>query len=378
MLPGPRGAKMSDCSKLKRFLILGCGGFIGSHFLGRLLADQTVFVEGYDLDSRKIADQLQSPRFRFNKTCIHDAYLSGRLEQSIRDADVVINLAAICNPSEYNKHPLNVIRHNCFYIIPILETCAELRKWLIHFSTSEVYGRTVASYLKEKDYSDQDLFEQREDETPLIMGSIQNQRWSYATAKQLVERYIFALSKEAGLKFTIIRPFNFFGPRMDYIPGRDGEGVPRVLACFMEALLDGKPMKLVDGGHAKRTVTSIHDAIDALFLVIRNPHGAQNQIFNVGNAENEISIEQLALLMREIFADVTGDVSAKHHPVEHVSGLEFYGEGYEDCDRRVPDMTKAHRLLGWSPTRSLQQTLKETITYYYQEYGCRKLLVAAE
>jgi UDP-apiose/xylose synthase len=259
-----------------------------------------------------------------------------------------------------------------------LEACADLRKWIIHFSTSEVYGRTVASYLKKRDYSDKDLFEQSEDETPLIMGPIQNQRWSYATAKQLVERYIFALYKEAGLKFTIIRPFNFFGPRMDYIPGRDGEGVPRVLACFMEALLDGKPMKLVDGGHAKRTITSIHDAIDALFLVIRNPNVAQNQIFNVGNADNEVSIAQLALLMREIFADVTGDVSVKRHPIEYISGLEFYGEGYEDCDRRVPDMTKANELLGWSPTRSLQQTLKETIAYYYQEYGSRKLLVAAE
>jgi UDP-apiose/xylose synthase len=363
-------------TKLKRFLVLGCGGFIGSHFLDRLLADQTAFVEGYDLDSRKISEHLQSPRFRFHSTCIHDAHVSGRLEQSIRDADVVINLAAICNPSEYNKHPLNVMRHNCFYMIPILEACAELRKWIIHFSTSEVYGRTVASYLKEEDYSDPDLFEQREDETPLIMGPIHNQRWSYATAKQLVERYVYALHNEAGLSFTIIRPFNFFGPRMDYVPGRDGKGVPRVLACFMEALLDCKAMQLVDGGHAKRTITSIHDAIDALFLIIGNPGAAQNQIFNIGNARNEVSIAELALLMREIFADVTGDARVKLHPIENVSSLEFYGAGYEDCDRRVPDMTKTSRLLGWSPTRSLQQTLREAITYYYQEYGRRNVPVA--
>src|SRR5262249_11482046 len=362
----------------KLFLVLGCGGFVGSHFLDRLLTDKTAFVEGYDLDSTKITPHLRNPRFRFNNACIHEAHTSGRLEQSISDADVVINLAAICNPSEYNKHPLNVMRHNCFYTIPILEACAQLHKWIIHFSTSEVYGRTITSYLKEKDYSDPDLFEQREDETPLIMGPIHNQRWSYATAKQLVERYIFALHKEAGLKFTIIRPFNFFGPRMDYIRRGDGAGVPRVLACFMEALREGKPMKLFDGGHVKRTITSIHDAIDALSLMIRRPTAAQNQIFNVGNAENEVSIAQLALLMREIFADVTGHVGAKQHPIEHVSSLEFYGEGYEDCDRRVPDMTKANQLLGWSPTRSLQQTLKEAITYYYKEYGCRRLSLAAQ
>ncbi len=371
-------AQGGDMSKGRSFLILGCGGFIGSHFLDRLFSDETPFVEGYDLDSTKIRQHLRNPRFRFNNICIHEAHASGRLEQSIANADVVLNLAAICNPSEYNKHPLNVIRQNCFYIIPVLEACARLNKWLIHFSTSEVYGRTIASYLKEEDYSDRDLFEQREDETPLIMGPIHNQRWSYATAKQLVERYIFALHREAGLTFTIIRPFNFFGPRMDYIPGRDGEGVPRVLACFMQALLDQKAMQLVDGGRAKRTITSIHDAIDALFLTLGNARSAQNQIFNIGNTENEIDIAGLAVLMREIFAEVSGDVAAKKHPIEHISSREFYGDGYEDCDRRVPDMTKAQRLLGWAPSRSLEETLRETIAYYYSKYGRKAGVIAAE
>lgn len=372
----PRGVDVSE--KRNSFLVLGCGGFIGSHFLDRLLTDETAFVEGYDLNSTKIRQHLRNPRFRFNKICIHDAHATGRLEQSIANADVVLNLAAICNPSEYNKRPISVIRHNCFYIIPVLEACAQLHKWIIHFSTSEVYGRTVASYLKEEDYSDKDLFEQREDETPLIMGPIHNQRWSYATAKQLIERYIFALHKEAGLTFTIIRPFNFFGPRMDYIPGRDGEGVPRVLACFMQALLDGKAMQLVDGGRAKRTITSIHDAIDALFLIIGNASAAQNQIFNIGNAKNEISIAELAVLMREIFADISRDATVRQHPIEHISSSEFYGAGYEDCDRRVPDMTKTRQLLGWSPSRSLQETLRETVRYYYREYGRSTVAVAAE
>jgi UDP-apiose/xylose synthase len=362
----------------KNFLILGCGGFIGSHVLARLLADQTKFAEGYDLDCSKIKDYLNCARFRFNNFCVHDAHLSGALEESIRRADIVINLAAICNPSEYNKHAIDVIRYNFLYVTPILDLCAELGKWIIHFSTSEVYGRTLSSYIRGENYTDVDLFEQSEDTTPLLMGPVQNQRWSYATAKQLVERYIYALHKEAALTFTIVRPFNFFGPRMDYIPGRDGEGVPRVLACFMRALLDGQPMQLVDGGRAKRTITSIHDAVDALFLMIGNPHSAHNQIFNVGNSRNEVSIEELALLMRETFAEVTGDASVRRHPIESVSSLDFYGAGYEDCDRRVPDMTKTGELLGWSPTRSLEETLRETVTYYYNEYGRKSTLVAAE
>jgi UDP-apiose/xylose synthase len=362
----------------RRYLVLGCGGFIGSHLLDRLLADETVSAAGYDLDSTKITKHLANPRFIFHNTCVHDAHVNGALEQSIREADLVLNLAAVCNPSEYNKRPLHVMRQNCFNIIPVLETCCALGKWVIHFSTSEVYGRTIASYLQPDHYPDPRLFEQFEDKTPLIMGPVHNQRWSYATAKQMVERYIYALHTEQGLDFTIVRPFNFFGPRMDYIPGRDGEGVPRVLACFMEALLDGKAMRLVDGGHARRTITSIHDAIDALLLILDNPEAARDQIFNIGNAENELSIAELALLMRDIFADVTGDATVAAHPIETVTSQEFYGEGYEDCDRRVPDMTKANTLLGWSPKRSLEQTLRETITYYYEEYGRRDLPVAAE
>jgi UDP-apiose/xylose synthase len=359
------------CVMSKKYLVLGCGGFVGSHFVDRLLTEPTALVEGYDLVSTKIAQHLHNPRFSFKETCIREAHVTGELQRSIRDADLVLNLAAICNPSEYNTHAINVMRQNCFHIIPIIDACAELGKWIIHFSTSEVYGRTISSYLKENDYSDPDLFEQREDETPLIMGPIQNQRWSYATSKQLVERYIFALHKEAGLTFTIIRPFNFFGPRMDYIPGRDGEGVPRVLACFMDALLHDKPLQLVDGGHAKRTITSIHDAIDALFLMLENPHAAQNQIFNVGAADNEVSIAELALMMREIFAEVTGNASVRLHPIKEVSSREFYGEGYEDSDRRIPDNTKARELLGWDAKYGLREMLELTMAYYVTEYPGR-------
>jgi len=366
----------TDGHASRRFVLLGCGGFIGSHLLDALLSDQTNFVEGFDLDPRKIQPHLSNRRFRFHCASIHDVHAGGDLQNAIEAADIVINLAAICNPSEYNKRPLDVMRHNCLYMIPVLELCARLKKWIVHFSTSEVYGRTISSYLKGGDYSDTNLFEQDEDKTPLIMGPIHNQRWSYASAKQLAERYIFALHKEEALPFTIVRPFNFFGPRMDYIPGQDGEGVPRVLACFMQALLDGTPMRLVDGGVARRTITSIHDAIDALELMIERPANAQNQIFNIGSPENEVSISELAILMREIAAEVRGDDTIRQHPIEHISSLEFYGPGYEDCDRRVPNISKANELLGWAPKRSLDETLRETIEYYYEHYGCRQLHAA--
>jgi UDP-apiose/xylose synthase len=171
------------------------------------------------------------------------------------------------------------------------------------------------------------------------------------------------------LPFTIVRPLNFFGPRMDFIPGRDGEGIPRVLACFITALLNGTPMQLVDGGTAKRTIVSIHDAIRAVLLMLDQRQQAEGQIFNIGNRDNEVSILELAELMREIYAEVTGEPAHRDHPIETVSSTSFYGEGYEDCDRCMPRLDKAEALLGWKPVVSLEDILIETVRYYHDSPG---------
>ena len=353
----------------KHYVILGCGGFIGSHLLDRLMPDETVTVDGFDLDDTKIAGHLDNPRLRLHRTYLRQDSGLATLEEVIRDADAVINLAAICNPSQYNTRPVDVIYSNFIDVYRLVEMCAERRKWLIHFSTSEVYGRTISSYLPDNTYDDPDLYELAEDETPLIMGPVRNQRWSYAAAKQLLERFIFGMHYEHGLPFTMVRPFNFFGPRMDFIPGRDGEGVPRVLACFMTALLDRHPMKLVDGGLARRTIISIHDAIDALMLMLEKPQRAQGQIFNIGSRDHEVTMAELAEMMRTIYAEVADDPTYRHHPIDIVSSEAFYGAGYEDCDRRMPILDKASSLLGWRARVSLHETLRETIEYYYSLYG---------
>jgi UDP-apiose/xylose synthase len=349
--------------------LIGVGGYIGSHLLERLLPDASVHVDGWDPDCEKIADYLHYPNFDLRQTTLTDPETQQELRSAIERADGVINLAAICNPALYNADPVDVIQANFLESYPLVEMCAEFGKWLIHFSTSEVYGRTIASYLPDNVYSDPALYELDEDESPLVMGPIANQRWTYATSKQLLERYIFAHHKSFGLPFTIIRPLNFFGPRMDFIPGRDGEGVPRVLACFMTALMDGEPMKLVDGGTARRTIVSIEDAMDAIMLVLEKRDRAINQILNIGNRDNEVTMAELAELMRRTYARITGESSYESHPIENVSSMEFYGEGYEDCDRRMPNLDKARDLLGWAPRISLEETLLATMTYYHEKYA---------
>ena len=355
--------------KVKKLVLLGCGGFIGSHLLDALLPVKSLRIEGWDPHDRKITCHLANPNLRLYRKALRDTTIYDDLDKAIRDADVVINLAAICSPSQYNTKPLDVIYANLFDVYKIVEICSDYGKWLIHFSTSEVYGRTISSYVPNNSYDDPDLYELDEDTAPLIMGPVKNQRWTYACAKQVLERLIFAHHEQRRLPFTIIRPFNFFGPRMDFIPGRDGEGVPRVLACFMTALLDGKPMRLVDGGMARRTVVSIHDAVSAVMLMLEKPEKAMNQIFNIGNRDNEVTMAELADLMRRTYAKITGNQAFNDHPIELVTAKEFYGDGYEDCDRRMPNLDKARVLLGWTPRISLQDTITEAMTYYYNNYG---------
>jgi UDP-apiose/xylose synthase len=353
-----------------KILIIGCGGFVGSHLLDRLLVRSDIEIEGWDPDSQKISRHIGSPHFRFHQTsCIHSVELE-KLENSLKQADVLINLAAICNPSEYNTKPLDVIKANLFDVYPIVDLCAKYHKWLIHFSTSEVYGRTISSYLKSDIFvNDPDYYELRERETPLIMGPIANQRWTYACAKQMMERFVFAHNSVHGMPYTIIRPLNFFGPRMDYIPRVDGDGVPRVLACFMGALLDRKPMKLVDGGTARRTIVAVEEAVEAIERMLNQPERARNRIFNIGNRDNEVSIRELAQLMRDIYAEITGDETYRFLPIVDETALDFYGPGYEDCDRRMPNLSEAETLLGWKPTQPLREILLHTMRDYHFRYA---------
>ncbi|PIA54839.1 hypothetical protein AQUCO_00901020v1 [Aquilegia coerulea] len=298
-----------DGNSIKTLTIcmIGAGGFIGSHLCEKLLEETLHKILAVDVYNDKIkhllenSNQLWADRIQFHRINIkHDS----RLEGLIKMADLTINLAAICTPADYNTRPLDTIYSNFIDALPVVKYCSENNKRLIHFSTCEVYGKTIGSFLP-KDHplrQDPEFYVLNEETSPCIFGSIEKQRWSYACAKQLIERLIYAEGAENGLEFTIVRPFNWIGPRMDFIPGVDGpsEGVPRVLACFSNNLLRGEPLKLVDGGQSQRTFVYIKDAIEAVHLMIENPARANGHIFNVGNPNNEVTVKQLAEMMSEV------------------------------------------------------------------------------
>lgn len=353
-------------NQIQTVCLIGGGGFIGSHLIDRLLEENNYKLFCLDISSSKLNHCIDHKNLTYIKADISDIE---DINSFIERSDCVISLVAICNPVHYNTIPLKVINVGFLQHLELVQTCTKMKKWFIHFSTSEIYGKTLSYYLRSQaDKNNSEYFLLKEDSTPLILGSIQAQRWSYASAKQLLERIIYAYHFEQGLEYTIIRPFNFIGPRMDYLPSIDGGGLPRVMACFMDALLFDKALKLVDGGKNKRCFTYIKDAVDAIALILQNPDKSKNEIFNIGNPNNEISIEDLAQKMKQIYKEFGAMIGNAASRIESVSAEDFYGKGYEDSDRRVPDITKAQKLLNWEPKTDIETTLQKTIRYYVSKY----------
>lgn len=334
--------------------IVGCGGFIGSHLLDAILCRTKWRVFGVDLDFYRIQHRLNDERCEFLCADLADKSVVERVAQF----PVVVNLAAICTPSRYMDEACTVIKSNYDHPVALAEACAKSGSWLIHFSTSEVYGRT-----------DSESGELAEDETPFAFGPVSASRWSYATAKLLTERFIAGLRD---LRWTVVRPFNFVGPYMDFMPGVDGEGIPRVLANFSTALLRGEPLKLVNGGVARRCFTSVFDAIDFLFALfsaadVENPQ-VFSQAFNVGNPDNELTIAELAEHMRKIFAEIKGVGVESIPEPQVVDGEAYYGAGYEDSMRRLPSVSKAERLLNFRAATPIDVCLRDSLTWFVKHY----------
>ena len=350
--------------------IVGCGGFVGCHLLDAILTRTKWRVFGVDLDFYRIQHRLKDERCEFMVADLADKNVVERIAKY----PVVVNLAAICTPSRYMAEAPEVIRSNYNHPASLADACAKSGSWLIHFSTSEIYGRTSV---------DSGLLD--EDETELTFGPVLASRWSYATAKLLTERYIAGLKN---LKWTVVRPFNFVGPYMDFMPGVDGSGIPRVLANFSTALVRGEPLKLVNGGVAKRSFTSVFDAIDFMFALFEAGKMGRisttnitaetslisdklpfSQAFNVGNIDNEITIAELAQKMRTIYAEIKGVSMHSIPEPKIVSGIEYYGKGYDDSMRRLPSIEKAERLLGFKAQTPIDVILRESLTWFVLHYG---------
>jgi UDP-4-amino-4-deoxy-L-arabinose formyltransferase/UDP-glucuronic acid dehydrogenase (UDP-4-keto-hexauronic acid decarboxylating) len=338
-------------------LILGVNGFIGNHLTERLLAEGGYEVYGIDIGSEAISRFLAHPQFHFveGDISIHTEWI----EYHIKKCDVVLPLVAIATPIEYTRNPLRVFELDFEENLKIVRYCVKYKKRIIFPSTSEVYGMC-----------DDEEFD--EDSSRLILGPINKQRWIYSASKQLLDRVIWAYGAKEGLSFTLFRPFNWIGPRLDNLNAAR-IGSSRAITQLILNLVDGSPIKLVDGGEQKRCFTDINDGIEALFRIIENKDNrCSGQIINIGNPDNEASIRELSLLLLDCFDK---HPLRGHFPpfagLSLVESSSYYGKGYQDVAHRKPSIRNARRLLGWSPEIPLRKTVEETLDFFLRTAAAR-------
>jgi UDP-4-amino-4-deoxy-L-arabinose formyltransferase/UDP-glucuronic acid dehydrogenase (UDP-4-keto-hexauronic acid decarboxylating) len=334
-------------------LILGVNGFIGHALSQRLLATGRYRVQGMDLRTDHLGDLREHPGFSFEEgdISIHREWL----EYNIKKCDIAIPLVAIATPIEYTRNPLGVFELDFEENLRVVRYCAKYGKRLVFPSTSEVYGMC-----------EDEVFD--ETTSNLVLGPIHRQRWIYSCSKQLLDRVIWAYGAQRGLRFTLFRPFNWIGPRLDSLHAAR-IGSSRAITQLIQNLVEGSPIQLVDGGEQKRCFTDVTDGVDCLERIIANPAGVcDGRIFNIGNPAGECSIRELAEMLVDKF---------ERHPLRRhfppfagfrsVESERYYGAGYQDVFHRRPSIRNARRLLGWQPTVDLDTAVGRTLEFFLRE-----------
>lgn len=311
-----------------RILVTGGAGFIGSHLCERLVgAGHTVTaLDNFSTGRISNVSTLQSsPNFSLVEGDILDLV---RLKKLVAETDYIFHLAAAVGVFNIVNNPLNSLLTNIRGTENVLEAASAEMKPVFLTSSSEVYGKNVSNSLKESD--------------DRILGSPLTLRWSYSEAKAIDESLAYAYFIEKNLEVRIIRFFNTVGPRQ---LGAYGMVVPR----FISAALSNDPITIYGTGNQTRCFAHVYDVIDAI-LALAFTSEAIGKLFNIGN-NHEISINDLA---QKIIAE-----TASRSEIVYVPYIEAYGEGFEDMERRVPNIDLINQLVGWTPTRDLSTIIND-------------------
>jgi len=315
---------------MKRILITGGAGFIGSHLAEALVAEDKEVVVIDDLSTGALANIIglrQRPNFRFVQASIRDA---GALAQAMESVDFVYHLAAAVGVELVVKSPVYTIEDNVRGTEDVLAAAARAGSGVLVTSTSEVYGK-----------SERDCFREDDD---LLIGPPTFGRWSYACSKLLDEFLALAYYREKNLPVTVVRLFNTVGQRQT---GRYGMVLPR----FVQAAVRGEPITVYGDGIQSRCFCHVSDVVRALVKLPRQSQ-AVGQVFNIGSTE-EVSIQELAQRVQAL--------SASRSELRRVPYDEAYAKGFEDMRRRVPSIAKILQLIGWQPTINLNEILRLVI-----------------
>ena len=309
-----------------RVLITGGAGFIGSHLADALIArgDQVVALDNFSTGSTANIKHI-TKNFEIIDGDIRNTEL---INETTKDVDLVLHMAAALGVNTILESPLESISTNITGSEVVLSAAARYKKRILLASTSEIYGKNPNQPLKETD--------------DRVVGSPQKIRWSYSDAKAIEEAMAVALYKEKDLQVTTARLFNTVGPRQS---GRYGMVVPR----FVKAALSNEPINIYGDGTQSRVFCHVQDAIEALLKLVATEKTI-NEVYNVGGT-GEITIKQLA----ETIIKQTNSNSK----IEYIPYEKAYAPGFEDMQRRVPDISKIKQELNWAPNMDLSQIIAD-------------------
>ena len=311
-----------------RILITGGAGFIGSHLTDRLVADGH-HVKVLDDSSTGRPENINQYKSDSNFEYVNGSVLNQRLlESTVKDVDYIFHLAAAVGVFNIVNHPLASLVTNIRGTENILEAALTKNTPVFLSSSSEVYGKNTSDSLKESD--------------DRILGSPTTLRWSYSEAKAIDETLAFAYWTEKKLPTRIVRFFNTVGPRQ---VGAYGMVIPR----FVSMALKNEPITIYGSGEQTRCFGHVYDVIDAVVSVAFSDKTI-GKVINIGN-NFEISMNDLA---KKIIEE-TGSKSE----IKYIPYSEAYGDGFEDMERRVPNIELIKSLTGWQPKRDLTQIIKD-------------------
>ncbi len=311
---------------MTHYLITGGMGFIGSHLAEALVQRGGTVTVVDNLSTGRfdnIAHLVGHPLFRFAIEDIRNETVMDRLTS---ECDIVIHLAAAVGVQLIVDHPTLTVETNVLGTHAVLRMANRYRKRTLIASTSEVYGKGTRVPFREED--------------DVLLGPTVRSRWAYAASKMIDEFWALAYWREYRLPITIFRLFNTVGPRQT---GRYGMVIPR----FVGQALKGEPITVYGDGTQSRTFCDVADVVRAI-IGLSEHDAAVGEVFNVGTTR-EITITELAHLVKNVL----------HSPsdVVFVPYEEVYGPGFEDMQRRVPDISKVAELLNWSPQITLEETI---------------------
>jgi UDP-glucose 4-epimerase len=315
-----------------KVLITGGAGFIGSHLSEAMVAagNEVTVIDDLSTGSQANLERLlRDPRFQFVRGSVCD---EGALTVLVEKCDLIFHLAAAVGVQLIVDRPVHTISTNIHGTEVVLQLANAFQKKVILASTSEVYGKSTDTPFRE--------------DADIVLGSTRFSRWSYACSKMIDEFLALAYFNEFKLQVVVCRFFNTIGPRQT---GDFGMVVPR----FVRKALRHEPIEIFGTGTQSRCFCHVADIVAALGRLLDCPK-AVGEVINLGNTES-ISIKSLA----EKVVQMTGSRS----PLRLLAYEQAYGRPFDDMLDRRPDLTKAERLIGYRPTRSLEQTLSEIIDY---------------